>query len=192
MAVADVEDGGVEAGLVVQVAPAAALDPPVLADRRGFTGFPSLAIRVGGGTAGAPSLALRVSGEALRFQFLEAARAPGFELADDFLRVEICRDDDVQVIRAAVDGMQNPAANGAVVGDGLLDESSLFVVEKAGVFGHQCGGFELFHQVRKLKAVAILHPTSLVPRQPGAIRRPCEQVGERIRRGFEGLHVSAH
>ena len=80
-------------------------------------------------------LALRVSGgEPLRFEFFEAACAPGFELTDDFFRVEIGRDDDVQVTRAAVDGMQNPAANGAVVGDGLLDESSLFLVEEAGIF----------------------------------------------------------
>ena len=122
MPVTDIKNGGVQARLVVEVAPAASFDPPVLADRWLLT--PSLALRVSGGTP-------------LRFELLEPPRTPGFELDTDLFGVQFGRNYDVQVVRAAVDGVQYPAANGAVVGDGLLYEISLLVVEDANDFAQR-------------------------------------------------------
>jgi hypothetical protein len=52
-------------------------------------------------------------------------RTPRLELAHHLVRVTVRGDNDVDVVRPRVDGVQLPAADAAVVADRLLDECAL-------------------------------------------------------------------
>jgi hypothetical protein len=84
----------------------------------------------------------------LLFQTFQSPRAPGLELFTDVLRVPIGGDDDMDVIRATVDGVESPAPDPAMVRDGRFDELALFVIEATGVVGHAGGGLPLRDGIR--------------------------------------------
>jgi hypothetical protein len=87
----------------------------------------------------------------------------------------------VQMVRPAIDGVQPPAANPAVVGDRMFHQAALFRVKKSSRFGHPGLRFELTHRVGRLPAVSIFHPSPLVPRQPRSVRGPGQEVRQRLR-----------
>ena len=106
---------------------------------------------------------------------------PGLELSPHDIRMQIAVEDHMQVIRAAVDLEQFPAANFTMTCDRGLYEFSLFWVKTTGVFGHShfCNVFA--ELVRGLTSDRIQYPSAFVSRQPCAVGRPRQKKCQWIR-----------
>src|SRR5579883_1363062 len=162
---ADIVDDVFQGLLIVDIEPTSTLCPPFLANRP--TGDDS-----GGGCA----LPFLLHG-------FQPSGAPRFELLTDIVGVAMGRDDDVHMIRAAIDGMESPTTNPAMVGDGGFDEAALFVVKAAGILSHACGRLPCNDGIWELHSAPVLDPSPLVAGQPCAIGGPRQEVGERFRHG---------
>jgi hypothetical protein len=90
-------------------------------------------------------------------------------------------DNDVHVIRPAVDGVQVPAASGARFGDLPLDNGALFGIQSARVLGHSRFRLQLSARVWELPAMSVFDPTAFITWKPRAVRAPGQEVRERLR-----------
>jgi hypothetical protein len=95
-------------------------------------------------------------------QRLQPSSAPGFELLAHLIGVPIGCDDDMHMIRTAIDCVKSPASRAAMGGDGRLHESALFVIQPAGIFGHARGCLLLDDRIRWSYAVSVLYPSPFV------------------------------
>jgi hypothetical protein len=152
--------------LVVDVPPASALCPPVLANGRVGLGM----------TGGRAHLCL--------IPLFQASGAPRFELLASLVRIAIRRDHHMDVVRSAVDGVESPAANTAVVRDRRFDQPALLVVEPTRRFRHACRRLALDDRIRQPHSHAVLNPTTLVAGQPCSVSRPGQKERERLRQGW--------
>jgi hypothetical protein len=153
--VANINDGQFEAWFIIDIPLTSAFRPPVVANRT------------------RKSLRSR--------QVFQFPRRPGLQLtADPFGRLG-GSDNDMEVIRSAIDCVQGPLSIATGFSNLLMDSSALLGVQPASIIGHYGGRFELPNRVREARTVAIFDPTPLVARKPGAISAPGDEVGERRR-----------
>jgi len=84
---------------------------------------------------------------------------------------------------ATLHGMQMPAANAAVGDDRPLDRAPLWNRQQHGLILHASSGHGLPRRFREMHAAPTIDPATRIARQPGAVGRPCEEVGEWSRLG---------
>ncbi len=136
-------------------------------------------------------LALR-TGRKGSFVLLEIARTPRLELLTNVFGGPVRGDDDMHVVGATVDGVELPVPDCAVVGDGLLDDGPLILIEYAGRFRHARSRTLPANGIRDLKSSSAQHPASFVAGKPGAVGRPSEKERDGIReRGFRRVALCA-
>ncbi len=76
----------------------------------------------------------------------------------------IGRDDNMHMIRAAVNSVKCPSANPAMVGDRCLDKLPLRVIEAAGILSHACIRLALKIRIRESHTLPKPHPSAIVAR----------------------------
>jgi hypothetical protein len=62
----------------------------------------------------------------------------------------------------AIDCVVLPAADAAMILDGLFNQGSLLLIQRTGGLGHPALRQLFFHGIRQLKALALPYPTALV------------------------------
>jgi hypothetical protein len=78
----------------------------------------------------------------------------------------------MHVVRAAIPGVNDPAANAARFFELLLDGDPHLVCQPARILRHSSGGLEFMPRHGQLPPSAEIHPATTIARQPGAISRP--------------------
>jgi hypothetical protein len=82
----------------------------------------------------------------------------------------------MDVLRAPVYGMQMPATNPAMVGNRGFHNATLFDPQGQGRFRHESLSGVFAVNVGGLEFAGFVDPTPFVPRQPGAIGGPGQEI----------------
>lgn len=112
---------------------------------------------------------------------LQHARGPRLQITANLSRIDIrSRNHNVYVVRPAVHRVSVPTPMSTGFSDLRHDRLSLVTVEPTRIFRHSGSALECQHRVGELPAMLIFAPTAIIPRQPGAVRAPGQEVSERI------------
>ena len=127
----------------------------------------------------APSAAS--ASRSLFVELLQRSSTPGFQLAARRAWSDCGGQDHMQMICPAIDGVKMPAAEPASLRNLILDCSPLFQIEQAGTLDHFRGSLKLPNRVGHPPAMSEFNPAAIVAGQPCPVRRPSEEVSQRLR-----------